>query len=139
MKTCAWIVLLTSVVSIAPFGCDQKPATSATGAGSAPPNATPAADNTASNKGDGDRAAKTPMDQGQSAPDIKITADIRRSVMDDKAMSINAKNCKIITDKGVVTLRGVVDNKAERDSIESSAKGIAGVNRVDNQLEIKTP
>ena len=78
------------------------------------------------------------MDQSNSSADIKITADIRRAIMDDKAMSINAQNCKIITDKsGVVTLRGPVASQTEKDAIESKAKAIAGVSSVVNELEVK--
>ena len=95
-------------------------------------------DNTARNKIDRDGATKSPLDQSNSSADIKITADIRRAIMDDKSMSTNAQNCKVITDKsGVVTLRGPVQSQAEKDSIESKAKAIAGVNRVVNELEIK--
>lgn len=97
-----------------------------------------APDNTATNRGDGSVTTKTPMDQSESSADIKVTADIRRAIMDDENMSINAQNCKIITDKaGVVTLRGVVNSQAEKDSIEAKAKAVAGVARVDNQLEVK--
>jgi len=79
------------------------------------------------------------MDQSQASGDVKITAEIRRAIMDDETMSANAQNCKVITDKsGVVTLRGVVNSQAEKDSIEAKAKSVAGVTRVDNQLEVKT-
>ena len=81
----------------------------------------------------------TPLDQSEASADIKTTADIRRAIMDDKGMSINAQNCKVITDKsGMVTLRGVVDSQAERESIEAKAKSIAGATKVVNQLELKT-
>ena len=59
--------------------------------------------------------------------------------MDDKALSTNAHNAKIVTDKGAVTLRGVVESAAEKDSVETKAKAVAGVASVDNQLEIKNP
>lgn len=99
----------------------------------------PAPDNTANNKGDAAASAKTPMDQSQAGDDVAITAKVRRAIMEDKSMSTNAQNCKIITDKfGVVTLRGVVNSQAERDSIDAKARAIAGVTRVDNQLEVKT-
>lgn len=99
---------------------------------------TPAPDNTAKNKGDASKDAKTPMDQSQSSEDVKLTAEIRRAIMSDSAMSTNAQNCKIITDKtGLVTLRGVVSSQAEKDSIEAKAKAVVGVARVDNQLEVK--
>ena len=79
------------------------------------------------------------MDQSNSSSDIKVTADIRRAIMEDKSMSLNAQNCKIITDKaGVVTLRGPVTSQAEKDAIESKAQAIAGVSRVVNELEVKS-
>lgn len=100
--------------------------------------ASPAPDNTANNKGDGGAAAKTPLNQSEASADVAITAAIRRAVMDDKTMSMNAQNCKIITQAGgIVTLRGVVDSAAERDAVGTKAKTVAGVVRVDNQLEIK--
>jgi len=98
-----------------------------------------AADNTARNKVDRDSNTKTPLDQSESSPDIKITAEIRREIMKAENMSTNAQNSKIITDKGVVTLRGPVNSSAEKDKIGALASNVAGVVRVDNQLEIKTP
>ena len=98
-----------------------------------------APDNTANNKGDGSAATKTPPDQAEGSAAIRITAEIRRAIIDDKNLSTNAHNCKIITEpNGVVTLRGVVNSQAERDAVEAKAKAVAGVTRIDNQLEIKT-
>lgn len=94
-------------------------------------------DNTSRNKDYAE--TKTPLDQAQNASDLEITAAVRRAIVDDKNLSSNAKNCKVITEKGVVTLRGVVDNEAERKSIEATSKAAAGVVRVENQLEIKKP
>ena len=119
--------------------CDKKaePAPSSAARETAPVT-TPAADNTARNKGDGGTATKSPMDQSEAAADIKITAAIRSAIMDDKTMSVNAQNCKIITEKnGVVTLRGAVNSQAERAAIEAKAHAVAGVSSVDNQLEVK--
>lgn len=97
-------------------------------------------DNTGNNERDRSATNPTPLDQSNDSRDIEITAEIRRAVVDDAAMSTNAKNIKIITAKGgVVTLRGVVDSEAEKDSIEAKAKAVAGVQSVDNQLEVKAP
>jgi len=97
-----------------------------------------AADNTSRNRADMDMDTMTPIDQSQSAAHIKITADIRRAIMDDDAMSMNAQNCKIITDKdGRVTLRGVVQSQGEKNLIEAKAKTVAGATMVSNQLEVK--
>jgi hyperosmotically inducible periplasmic protein len=95
-------------------------------------------DNTASNRGDGSSYNETPLNQSQDAEHIRITADIRRAVMEDENMSMTAKNCKIITGSdGVVTLRGVVQSVAERDAIGAHAARIAGQMSVVNELEVK--
>jgi osmotically-inducible protein OsmY len=120
-------IALAALVSLT--ACDKKSDPVAAG-----PDTTP----TAKDKVDVTGDTKTPMDQSESSADIKVTADIRRAILDDKSMSINAQNCKIITEKsGLVTLRGVVNSQAEKESIETKAKAIAGVTKVDNQLEVK--
>lgn len=97
------------------------------------------ADNTANNEGDGSQSKRTPVDQSESGDSIRITAEIRRAIMNDDSMSMNAQNCKVITDSaGVVTLRGVVNSQAEKDSVDAKARSVAGVTRVDNQLEVNT-
>lgn len=103
-----------------------------------PPKATDA-DNTARNTRDADGATPTPLDQGQSTADVKVTAAIRSAVLADKSMSMNAQNIKIITKDGVVTLRGPVNSLNEKNSIESIARATPGVTRVENQLEVKFP
>jgi hypothetical protein len=80
---------------------------------------------------------KTPEDQSEKPEDIRITAAIRRAVIDDANLSTVAKNCKIITSNGVVTLRGAVNSEEERSSIDSKARAVAGVSSVTNELEIK--
>ena len=80
--------------------------------------------------------ALTPMDQGGGA-DRDITAAIRRAVVGDKALSFTAKNVKIITVGGKVTLRGPVKSDEEKSAIEAKAKAAPGVSSVDNQLEVK--
>jgi len=54
----------------------------------------------------------------------------------DKSLSTTAKNVKIITINGVVTLRGPVKSPQEKGSIEATAQRLAGTTNVDNQLEI---
>jgi hypothetical protein len=71
--------------------------------------------------------------------DLKIATEIRRLITEDKAMSTGAQECKIAVMQGVVTLTGLVDTRAEKDSIEAKAKGVDGVTRVDNRLEVKPP
>jgi hyperosmotically inducible periplasmic protein len=81
----------------------------------------------------------TPDDHSQTEGDINITAGIRKAVVNDESLSINAHNVKIITSNGVVTLRGPVESKAESMRLQQIAKKMSGVVRIDNQLDIKAP
>lgn len=78
----------------------------------------------------------TPIDQGNSKRDLEITQAIRQTVIDDPSLSFTAKNAKIITKNGVVTLAGEVKNTTERTNIEKAARGVAGASNVNNQLVV---
>jgi hyperosmotically inducible periplasmic protein len=95
------------------------------------------ADNTARNSRDRDGATQTSGDQAENETDRKISANVRESVVADNTLSMNAHNVKIITSGGIVTLRGPVKSTEEKAAIESKAKQVAGVTRVDNLLEIE--
>lgn len=101
-----------------------------------PPGTQP--DNTKVNERDRSDAALTPMDQGQNETDLNITQQIRQAVMADGSLSFTAKNVKIITQGGKVTLRGPVNTQQERNAIAAAARKVAGVTQVDNQLEVKS-
>jgi osmotically-inducible protein OsmY len=94
------------------------------------------ADNTGRNVRDREERTLTPMDQSNKKEDIDLTATIRKALMDDDTLSTNGRNVKIITRDGIVTLRGPVDSDQERVAIARTAQSVAGVRRVDNQLEI---
>jgi len=136
MKSTFLFAALLSVGTL--VGCDKEPSTTTTTSPSTTPATKPAQpDNTGMNKRDASGTTKTPMDQGNSRGDIDVTAEIRKSIMADKNMGINAQNVKIITEKGSVTLRGVVDSMAEKDAIGAYAKATNGAMSVDNQIEVK--
>ncbi len=102
-------------------------------------DATPTpADNSGRNVRDRADDAKTSGDQSNSSADIKITAAIRRAVMKDDSLSMTAKNVKIITADGVVTLRGPVKTAAEKMAIAKHAEANAGGAKVMNELEVET-
>jgi len=96
-----------------------------------------APDNTGKNVRDRGDATLTPMDQGGSAADREVTASIRKAIVADDSLSINAHNVKIITADGVVTLRGPVKTAKEKATVAGVAAKAAGVKRVDNQLEVE--
>jgi len=93
-------------------------------------------DNSGKNVRDRQDATLTPGDQSNAKSDVAITQAIRKAVVADKGLSVNARNVKIITTKGVVTLRGPVGSAEEKETIAAKAQQVAGVKRVDNQLEI---
>lgn len=78
----------------------------------------------------------TAQDQG-SGVDARITAAIRRAILADGAMSPDARNCKIITAGGAVTVRGPVLTAEEKRAVEAKARGVAGVVSVTNELEVR--
>jgi len=129
MKTA---ILVALGLALTAGGCDQKSndPTPAAQAANAP------ADNTKKNARDRDPGTLTPLDQGGSEVDRTITQQIRQGVMKDDTLSMTAKNVKIITIDGVVTLRGPVKSDQEKALIASLAQQTGNVKRVDNQLEI---
>jgi len=94
-------------------------------------------DNSATNQRDRSGATETAGDQSNSSEDIKITAAIRRAVMKDDSLTMTAKNVKIITAGGMVTLRGPVMSAHEKTKIEQLAKSAAPGAKIDDQLEVK--
>lgn len=141
MRKIAWLLLISPLCMA--IGCSNNGgtnpnSTAAAGASSpaaAPPETTDA-DNTARNAGDSTLAV-TPTSQAENATDLQISAAIRKSVTDDKALSVNAHNIKIITANAVVTLRGPVKSEEEKKAIESIARQVAGVTQVNNLLEVE--
>jgi len=81
---------------------------------------------------------KTAFDQSESPDHIRMTADVRRAIMEDDTLSTGAKNCTVVTDEhGMVTLIGTVASQAEKNAIEARAKAVAGEGRVTNRLEVR--
>lgn len=100
-------------------------------------NATTAdADNSDRNERDRSGSTLTPLDQGGSEADRDVTQLVRQRIMDEDGFSVNAKNVKVITQNGVVTLRGPVASPEEKAQIGLIATEAGGVTRVDNQLEV---
>jgi hyperosmotically inducible protein len=94
-------------------------------------------DNSAKNERDRSGETKTSGDQSNSSEDTKVTADVRRAIVKDHSLTMTAKNVKVITAGGVVTLRGPVKSAEEKTKIEQLATAAANGAKVDNQLEVK--
>ena len=101
-------------------------------------DAPPKTDNSAVNKRDRKTGATTADQQKMNAADRDLTAKIRRSVMADKSLSTYAKNVKIVSQDGTVTLKGPVRSDEEVKSIVSKAVGITNnAAKVINQMSVE--
>jgi len=100
-------------------------------------NAKTKPDNTATNERDRSGETKTSGDQSNSSADLKITQAIRQALMKDRELSTTAKNIKVITANGQVTLRGPVQSAQEKAKIDQIAKSAASGVQIDNQLDVK--
>ena len=94
------------------------------------------ADNSTHNARDVSGRDLTPLDQSNDDADVELTRAIRERLVDDDTLGTNAQNVKVITVDGVVTLRGPVENANERARIVAIATEAAGLDRVQNELQV---
>jgi hyperosmotically inducible protein len=95
-----------------------------------------APDNSKVNARDSKPTQKTAEDQSNAAADVETTQKIRKAIVDDATLSTYARNVKIITAKGKVTLKGPVRSDAEKTAIETKAREVAGSANVTSQITI---
>jgi hyperosmotically inducible protein len=101
-------------------------------------NAQTQPDNTKVNQRDRSSAEPTADQQKMNSSDQKLTASIRKSILDDKTLSTYAHNIKIISQDGTVTLKGPVRSEDERKSIVSKATAVAGsAGKINDELSVK--
>ena len=97
-------------------------------------------DNTKTNMRDRNAAEVTADQQKENSADRGITARIRKSIVEDKTLSSYAHNIKVITQGGIVTLKGPVRSTHERQIVISKARAVAGgADRVNDKISIKRP
>jgi hyperosmotically inducible periplasmic protein len=95
-------------------------------------------DNTRVNKRDRNPAEATADRQKMNAADRKLSEQIRKSIFDDKILSTYAHNVKVISQDGIVTLKGPVRSDDEVKSIMDKAVEVAGsADKVVNQMSVK--
>jgi hyperosmotically inducible protein len=83
-------------------------------------------DNAKTNKRDRNPGAVTADQQKMHREDRELTKKIRQAVMADKSLSTCAHNVKIISQNGIVTLKGPVHSDAEKAATEAKASEVAG-------------
>lgn len=123
---CVTAVLLTSLGLWAQQ--DQTPSADST---------TAAPDNTKVNQRDRNPAEPTADQQSNAQTDREMSRQIRRAIVKDKSLSTYAHNIKIITQNGVVTLKGPVNTDEEKQAIAAKAAEVVGsTDKVNNQIEV---
>ena len=94
------------------------------------------ADNTKVNQRDRNDAEATADKQKENSTDRQLTQQIRKALVKDKSLSTYGHNVKIISQNGMVTLKGPVKSEEEKQAIEAKAAQIAGADKVTNELEV---
>jgi osmotically-inducible protein OsmY len=56
--------------------------------------------------------------------------------MKDKSLSTYAHNVKVITQNGMVTLKGPVKSEEEKQAVETKAAQVAGADKVTSQIQV---
>jgi osmotically-inducible protein OsmY len=77
-----------------------------------------------------------PAIQKMSKADRELTRKIRRSVVSDKDLSVEAHNIHIAAQGGAVTLTGTVKSDDEKKAIEDKATQFAGDGTVTDELSV---
>ena len=75
--------------------------------------------------------------QKDNRSDRDITQQVRKAIVKDKSLSTYAHNVKVITQNGMVTLKGPVRSEEEKMAIAAKAAEVAGQDKVTNQLDVK--
>jgi osmotically-inducible protein OsmY len=97
-----------------------------------------APDNTGVNKQDRAAGEATADQQKNNRSDLDLTKNIRRSIVQDKSLSSDAHNVKVIAQNGTVTLKGPVKSEEERKTVLSKAASVVGDNdKVIDQMSVK--
>lgn len=79
----------------------------------------------------------TPLDQSNDPEDLAVTQRIRQALIAQETLSIDAKNLKVITINGQVTLRGQVESAEEKSRVEDMVRAMAGGANTVSQIEVK--
>jgi len=77
------------------------------------------------------------LTQGGGQINEDLQTRIRAALQDDSRLSVNARNVQIITQNGLVTLRGPVNTSDEKKFVGEIAQRIAPGGQVDNELQVQ--
>ncbi|HEY9790840.1 MAG TPA: BON domain-containing protein [Candidatus Obscuribacterales bacterium] len=70
------------------------------------------------------------------AADIQASEALRRAIMADPSMSVDARNVFVSTQNGNMTLRGAVNDDTERGKIKQLAARLPEVKAITDELQV---
>jgi len=82
-------------------------------------------------------ATQTSRSTGQTLDDAAITARVKTEIAQSQGV-VDAATINIDTYRGVVSLAGFADNKKEIDAAVKAASRVPGVDKVVNNLRVKS-
>jgi osmotically-inducible protein OsmY len=97
----------------------------------------PPPDNTKMNQRDRNSNEPTADQQKMNTSDRDITKQIRQAIEKDKSISTYGHNVKVITQNGMVTLKGPVRSEEEKKAIQAKASEVAGPDKVTDEMDVK--
>jgi hyperosmotically inducible protein len=98
---------------------------------------TAAPDNTGKNQRDRNASEPTADQQKENETDRELARQIRRALVKDKSLSTYGHNIKVISQNGMVTLKGPVNSDEEKRAIESKAAEVAGGSeKIKSEIEV---
>lgn len=93
-------------------------------------------DNTSVNKRDRQKDEPTADQQKENVADRDMAKNIRRALVKDKSLSTYAHNVKVVSEGGVVTLKGPVRSDEEKHAVEAKAAEVAGADHVKSEISV---
>ena len=93
-------------------------------------------DNSKVNTRDRSSSAPTADQQKENRSDRDTVRQIRRAIVKDKSLSTYAHNVKVISENGMVTLKGPVRSEEEKKAVESKATEVAGQDKVQSEIQV---
>jgi len=96
-------------------------------------------DNTKINQRDRNSNEATADQQKENSSDRMLTQQVRRALVKDKSLSTYAHNIKVISQGGVVTLKGPVHSDQEKQAVEAkAAEAAGGADKIKSEIEVTT-
>jgi hypothetical protein len=78
----------------------------------------------------------TRQSTGEIVDDTAVTSKVKAEFVKDPL--VKAMDIKVNTFKGTVQLSGFADSAEEKKRAEELARGVPGVNKIENKIELKT-